>query len=130
MARVVISDETIPGKTVNELTLDFLDERITVRELIRSRVYQEVRDYNARKSEPFQGLVQPTEAERVVNGKRLRPRRDIDWQAQYDRALKAFETNGLIILVDNTQVESLDEEIDLRHDSRVTFLRLVPLVGG
>jgi hypothetical protein len=26
--------------------LDFLTERITVRELIRSRVYQEVKDYN------------------------------------------------------------------------------------
>jgi hypothetical protein len=32
--------------------------------------------------------------------------------------------------VDNRQVEFLDEQVDLRHDSTVTFLRLMPLVGG
>jgi hypothetical protein len=34
------------------------------------------------------------------------------------------------VLVDDRQVQSLDDQIDLRHDSTVTFLRLMPLVGG
>src|SRR5437870_3899414 len=45
-ATLTIRDESAGGKTLHELTLDILTERITVRELIRSRVYQEVQDFN------------------------------------------------------------------------------------
>jgi hypothetical protein len=127
---ITVRDETTSGSETNELTLEFLDERITVRELIRSRVYQEVTEYNAATPGYFRGLVQPTDAERVLNGYRLRSRRKLDWEEQYRRALKAFEGNGFLILVDNRQLEHLDEEIELRHDAQVTFLKLVPLVGG
>ncbi len=127
---VRVRDETSLGEKTDELTLEFLDEHITVRELIRSRVYQEVRDYNTRKPEYFRGLVQPTEAEITLNGYRLRAHRKIDWEVQYKRALAAFEANGFILLVDDRQIDDLDEEIDLRHNSTVTFLKLVPLVGG
>ena len=41
---LTIRDENTAGDTTHTLTLDFLTERITVRELIRSRVYQEVKD--------------------------------------------------------------------------------------
>jgi hypothetical protein len=34
------------------------------------------------------------------------------------------------MLVDDRQVESLDEEITLQPNTRVSFLRLTPLVGG
>jgi len=37
---LVVRDETTGGQTTNELSLEFLTERIDVRELIRSRVYQ------------------------------------------------------------------------------------------
>ncbi len=129
---VTVRDETIPGRAADEfaLTLELLNERITVRELIRSRVYQEVRDYNARQPEHFRGLVEPTDAERTLNGYRLRARRQIDWEQQYRRALAAFEANGFLVLVDDRQVTDLDESVALRHDSTVTFLKLVPLVGG
>jgi hypothetical protein len=43
---ITIQDQTTTGKTTGELTLDVLTERLTVRELIRSRVYQEVQDFN------------------------------------------------------------------------------------
>ena len=129
---VVVRDETTSGDTTNELSLRFLDEQVTVRELIRGRVYQEVTEYNARASGHFRGLVQPTDAERLLNGQgyRLRQGRRIDWEAQFEKALKAFQGNGFLLLVDDRQVTELDEMVELRHDSSVTFLRLVPLVGG
>ena len=127
---VTVRDETSLGETTGELTLEFLTERVTARELIRSRVYQEVTEYNARAPGYFRGLVQPTEAERVLNGSKLRQGRKIDWEAQYEKALKAFAGNGFLLLVDNRQVTDLDEVVELRHDSTVSFLRLVPLVGG
>jgi hypothetical protein len=130
---VTIHDETLSGERSEALTLDFLTERITVRELIRSRVYQEVQDHNRKKPETFRGLVQPTEAERTLNGTeyKLRDRRkDVDWKQQFARACDAFARNGFFVLVDERQVESLDEEIVLRADTRVSFVKLVPLVGG
>jgi hypothetical protein len=131
MATIVTTLQELPGRSeAAELTLEFLTEHITVRELIRSRVYQEVTEYNASRPEYFRGLVQPTDAERVLNAYRLRTRRKLDWEEQYQRALKAFAGNGIVILVDQRQVEDLDEQIELRHDTKISFLRLMPLVGG
>ena len=56
--------------------------------------------------------------------------RDIDPQAQYEKAIQAFEGNGFVVLVDDRQIDDLDETIELRPDTAVTFVRLVPLVGG
>ena len=47
-ATLTIRDETAAGEPVHEFPLEFPSERITVRELIRERVYQEVTDYNFR----------------------------------------------------------------------------------
>ena len=46
MTTLTIRDEELAGTTIHEFSLDFLTEHITVRELIRSRVYQEVQDHN------------------------------------------------------------------------------------
>jgi hypothetical protein len=127
---VTVADETATGDTLNEFPLSFLDERVTVRELIRGRVYQEVTEHNARQSDYFRGLVQPRDAERTPGGYRLKQGRRIDWEEQYKRALKGFQANGFLILVDDRQLTDLDQEIALRHDARVSFLKLVPLVGG
>ncbi len=131
MATVVtVRDETILEETTGELTLEFLTERVTVREVIRSRVYQEVTEYNARQAGLFRGLVQPRDAERTREGFRLRTPHRIDWREQYESALTSFAKNGFLILVDDRQVTDLDAEIELRHDTEVSFVRLVPLVGG
>ena len=130
---LTIHDETASGKILNGLTLDLLDETISVRELIRSRVYQEVQDYNrkrANQTQEFRGLVTPDDAEKTLNGVKLRTPRDIDWKKQFDKACESFERNGFFILVDDRQAESLDEMIALKHNSTVTFVKLMPLVGG
>ncbi len=129
-ATLTIHDETASGKKINTFTLDCLTEKMTVRELIRARIYQEVQDYNQKQPEYFRGLVQPTAAERVLNGYKLKARRKIDWQEQFKRALEAFERNGFFVLVGNRQAESLDEEFEVKVDTEVSFAKLVPLVGG
>ena len=130
---VTIRDETAAGSVTNELSLDVLSETMTVRELIRGRVYQEVQDYNLRQRQAggeFRGLVTPTHAERTLNGTRLRKDREIDWKQQFEKACDAFGRNGFFILIDDRQAESLDETITLRHDTKVSFVKLVQLVGG
>ncbi|BFM38475.1 hypothetical protein [Synechocystis sp. LKSZ1] len=110
--------------------LDFLTECITVREVIRSRVYQEVKDFNTRQPDYFKGLVQPTDTERSLNGYRLRQPRQLDWEQQFSKALQAFENNGFLILVGEEQLTELEDEITITPETTVTFLKLVPLVGG
>jgi hypothetical protein len=127
---LTIYDETLTGEKTPRLTLDFAAQRITVRDLIRDRVYQEVQDYNQSQPEYFRGLVQPTDSEQVLNGYKMPKRSLIDWEKQYEKALQAFQNNGFIILVNDRQAEDLDEEIELTEDLPISFLRLIPLVGG
>ena len=126
---VEIIDETLGKRPTRNWTLD-LNEHVTVREIIRRRVYQEVQDYNLGGSGVFSGLVQPHETEVTLNGYRLKERRRLDWRAQAEEACRAFEQNGFMILVDDGQVTSLDETLWLKEGATVTFLKLVPLVGG
>ena len=50
-ATITIHDETSSGQKTHSFTLECLTERMTVRELIRARIYQEVQDYNTREPE-------------------------------------------------------------------------------
>lgn len=127
---LTIHDETTSGERRQSLTLHLPEPTITARELIRARVFEEVKAYNETLPERFLGLVQPTDAERELNGFRIKKPRKLDWHEQSQAALEAFGRNGFLLLVDDRQIESLDEEIRVRPETRVTFLKLVPLVGG
>ena len=134
MPTLTVRDESVTGDEHQRTTLEFPSERITVRELIRERVYQEVDDFNRAQREgkgpTFRGLVQPTEAEVALNGFRLRKDREIDWKAQFERACEAYEENRVLVLVGDRQTGSLEETIRIERGTEVTFLRLVMLVGG
>lgn len=54
----------------------------------------------------------------------------MDPAEQADRALEAFSHNGYVVLVDDRQVEELDTVLELSRGTEITFLKLVPLVGG
>lgn len=127
---ITVRDETTAGDATHHLSLNLLDERLTVREIIRARVYQEVDDYNRHKRDTFNGLIQPTDTERTLNGFKQRQWREIDWKPQFEKACTAFEKNQVLLLIDDKQAESLDQEFLLTTRSEVAFVRLVPLVGG
>jgi hypothetical protein len=132
---LTIRDETAAGNVYSEMPLEFPSERITIRELIRERVYQEVQDFNRLQGERvFRGLVQPTDAERIVNGNRhayrLKQHRPIDWKQQFEKAIEAFDQNGFFILIDDAQAASLDQEFVIGPHTEVSFVKLTMLVGG
>lgn len=132
LTELLIRDETTAslGTTEHTFTVHVSGEIISIRELIRQRVYQEVEDFNNRQPAVFRMLVQPNEAERTLNGFKFHKPRLVDPATQYEKAIEAFVGNGFIVLVDDRQVESLDTEIALHPETSVTFLKLVPLVGG
>ena len=45
-------------------------------------------------------------------------------------ALTAFQDGLYYVFIDDTQIETLDQPVLLQPESRITFLRLVPLAGG
>jgi len=132
LTELLIRDETTAslGKTEHTFTVHVSGERISIRELIRQRVYQEVEEFNQRQPAVFRMLVQPNEAEQTLNGFKFHKPRLVNPETQYEKALEAFVGNGFIVVVDDRQVENLDDEIALHPETSVTFLKLVPLVGG
>ena len=114
---VTIKDTSGTGRAVATITLDGIDDRISLRDLVRTRVRDEVARYNAAQGEYFAGLVMPVP-------------RPVDWAQQAKRALDAFSRNGFFVLVGDRQVTDLDEELRLTADSDIRFIRLVQLAGG
>ncbi|MGE3314333.1 MAG: hypothetical protein AB7O26_04380 [Planctomycetaceae bacterium] len=132
---LTLRDESTNGEVYHERPLELPSEKTTLRELIRARVYQEVQDFNREtEQKDFRGLVQPTDTERVLNGKRtdyrLRKHREIDWKEQFDKAIEAYERNGFFVLIDDKQADALDQEFVVTTKSSVSFVKLTPLVGG
>lgn len=127
---ITICDETFSGALTNELTIEIPSEEITVKGLIEQRVIQEVDKYNRRVIDKFNGLVQPTDKELQLNKNSHKSVKLIDAEQQVYVALDAFLKNGFFILIDQKQVEDLEMKLQLRPDMSVSFIKLVPLVGG
>src|SRR5512133_2542067 len=132
LTKLLIRDETTAslGKTEHTFTVHVSGEKISVRELIRQRVTQEVEEFNTSQPAVFRMLVQPSDTERTLNGFKFQKPRFVDPVEQFEKAIEAFEGNGFIVLVDDYQMENLDTEIALQPETSVTFLKLIPLVGG
>jgi hypothetical protein len=127
---LTIRDTTGAGKIINEIDVWLKSSRVTVKDIIEARVIAEVEKYNAQLPEYFHGLVQPTDAERTINGYKMKERKKVDPEKQVYIALNAFTKNGFFLLIDKFQVESLEQEIDISSATQVNFIKLTPLVGG
>jgi hypothetical protein len=127
---LTIRDETASGRILNELIISLKNELLTVKDLIESRVRTEVDAYNRKASDVFYGLIQPTEAEKMLNGFKMKTQKYVDAEKQVYAALSAFQQNGFFVLIDDRQAESLDEEVLVNNSTTVSFVKLTPLVGG
>ena len=116
---VLIRDEDGTGKLLAEFQIFLKSSVITLRDVITERVFQEVDAYLAESNEFSHELLSQEQPSFTLNH-----------EQEVLKALKAFETNGFFILVNDRQVEDLDEIISLRDASAVTFVRLIPIVGG
>ena len=135
---LLIRDENAFGTVANELKIRFDRVRVTVRDIITERVTQEVVNYNRKAAEYGADharfhLVQPTDLERQLNGSaqaKGEGRKLVDLDKQIDVALKAFQSNGFFILIDDLQAETLEQIVEIKVGTLVSFVKLTPLVGG
>ena len=120
MPSVTLHDRTSTGVPTGTITLPGLPDGITLRQLIRWRVREEVARANLGPWRTLIGLVHPADPARTP----------IDWQVQADVAIDQFLANDYIVLVNSVQVLDLETRIDLKKDPEVWFIRLTPLAGA
>ena len=130
MAITISIQDTSGLKVSNRIDVQFYSDVVTVKDIIQARVEQEVADYNSEKPEYFKGLVQPGDAEKTLNGYKVKARKAIDAEKQVYIALDAFGKNAYFVLIDNKQVESLDQQVQISENLSIKFVKLTPLVGG
>jgi hypothetical protein len=127
---LTITDRTGAGKIIGEMNISLKTNRVTVKQIIEARVEAEVERYNAKLPEYFNGLVQPTDAEKTLNGYKMKTRKKVDPEKQVYVALDTLQKNGYFVLVDNFQADTLEQEIMITPQTQISFLKLTPLVGG
>lgn len=127
---ILFKDETMTGELKTSFSVEVKDKMITVKDVIKLRVFEEVENYNKMRPEYFNSLVQPTDAEITLNGYRLKELRKIDAEKQYYLALDAFLSNSFFIIINNNQADDLEELVEIKDKIEISFIKLVPLVGG
>jgi hypothetical protein len=129
MATVMLRDETTAGRDLSSFSL-VVPDNITMRDLIRLRVREEVARHNAgddRSGTPLLGGAH-SRHHRTVG--RTRRRQRLNWEEEADRAVAGFTTNAYFVLIAGRQVTDLDELISCDDSLSVVFVQLVPLAGG
>ena len=112
------------------------DAPLTLRDLITEIVLEQVKAFGERRADRrfLHALTSTQIADGVERGKvdmggRTEDEADVDPNAAVATALLAFEDGLYYVFVDNEHRTRLTDEIKLRIESRVTFLRLVALAG-
>lgn len=124
--------EEVPGGARSVAAEVWLDPAPrTVRELIRRCLEQEVaRQHPSPPPKAVTLRVQPEEAERLLNGERSLKQPLLDVEEQFRKACQAFQAQRVILLIGERQALALEEAVELAPGCEITFLRLVPLMGG
>ncbi|WP_394181744.1 hypothetical protein [Yoonia maritima] len=111
MLDILVQDrEGLTGPVKNVPIQVPTEDKITVRDLIVTRVRAELSDGNHDVA--------------VSAASRL------DQRSAEQHAIRSFTENGLFVIVDDMQLTELDQLVDLHAESLVEFLRIIPLKGG
>jgi hypothetical protein len=109
---------------------------VTLRDLIGRVVRHEVEAFQQRQEDRkvVRALTARQIEEGAARGKIDSGGRDLKQDVDVDEAiataLEAFEDGLYLVIVDEAEQRSLDNQVFLEPDSRVAFVRLVMLAGG
>jgi hypothetical protein len=112
------------------------DDRTTLRDVISHVVRTEVASFTGRQRERrlLKVLTESQIADAVATGKVDMGGRDLEQGVDTDEAvgvaLQAFEDGMYLVVLDEEEKKSLEEQVYLQPDSRITFVRLTMLSGG
>ena len=127
MITLKLRDETLSGQIENTIEVH-LEETATVADIIKARVTKEVELYNAKSNPALKALVTK---EAILNSSKPNKRVEgVDTEKQIFVAFDAFQKNGFFVLIDDVQAETLEQQISIKRDTKISFIKLTPLVGG
>jgi len=122
---IIVRDEMLTGEIEKETLMHFSMEFVTVRDIIERRVMEEI--------ERFKNTDYPPRAndkETVYDGMKERKSININAEQEIAKAFQLFDENRMIVLINSRQAEALDEKVAVLPNTVISFLKLVPLVGG
>ena len=122
---VVIRDESMNREMLQEFNVAVAADRITVRDLIRTRVCQEFASENSQRV-----WASDIPNDKLPNNIARTTIMPSDWTSELAKALDAFITNRIVIFVNDRQVKSLDETIEIGTETKISFLRLGFMMGS
>lgn len=110
---------------------------MALRDLITRIVHEEVAAFQARQEAgrllhvlTEQDIMRGLMKGKIDSGGRDATDQEVNVEEAVGTALLAFEDGLYYVFVDDEQQTDLEQEVSLRPESRVTFLRLVALAGG
>ncbi|MEN0005001.1 MAG: hypothetical protein AAF798_12680 [Bacteroidota bacterium] len=106
MHYILIQDESTEGRILNEVYVEVARPKLTIGELIKKRVAQEVASFNDL----------PKKAAAILQ-RQKGPRSSF-------AALRAFRESGFQVFIGNQSMNQLDQEIDIHANLRVRFVQL------
>jgi hypothetical protein len=113
------------------------DGGVTLRDLIDHVVREEVAAFQRRQRDRLtlhalsaRQIEEAAERGKIDSGGSDVQPQDVDPDAAVAVAIQAFEDGLYFVAIDERQVEQLDQQVFLRPDSQVTFIRLTLLAGG
>lgn len=152
MYRLDIFDEVMFKAPAFAMSLGLPHTQTTAKALLKARIQQDCKlanlnnkqTYDTKKAQLLAQYKQKvgnlSEHEKSLNGDKppkliemaLEDLQDLDWQIEFDKAVKSFLNNGFILIIDDKQITDLDEPLWIKADntSKLTFLQLIPLQGG
>ncbi len=125
-----IRDVSAMGQMMHEFFLPMPEAEISVRQLIEVRVRAEVHDYMQGRKHSGYDLFDVDEVEKILNRHGVGQPPQLNVEKQVSRALSGFKANRFFVIVNDRQVTSLDQTVAISDASEVSFMQLVPLVGG
>ncbi len=75
MITIAIKDENFSGKVLQEVQVGFSSNTVTIKDVIEARVRQEVERYNQKLPDYYNGLIEPNDAEKTINGYKQRTKK-------------------------------------------------------
>jgi hypothetical protein len=111
-------------------------DRLRLRDLITRVVVEEVDAFRQRQAERrLARILSQVDIQAGVESGKVDPgerdlKQEVDTDDAVGSALQAFEDGLYFVFLDGVQQTHLDQEVYLKTDSKVTFLRLVALAGG
>jgi hypothetical protein len=133
------------GFRINPVWVEIVPEQIKVKDLIVRAVEAQIHELLTNQKldpehasqilERYYPEQDPagTETEDVSSaGKRRGKSREtpLNLRTEIQRARKAFQSGAIVIFVDGQQVQDLKQQVSITAETKIKFIRLIPLKGG